>query len=35
MDMLGSVLEPNPNRRASLMEVQKMLDNYWSLEQEE
>lgn len=31
-EILGNVLEPNPNRRASLMEVQKMLDSFWSLE---
>lgn len=33
VEILGNILEPNPNRRASLMEVQKNLDNYWSLEE--
>lgn len=27
--MLASILEVNPNRRASLMEVQKTLDAFW------
>ena len=31
VEVLSSILEPNPNRRASLMEVQKVLDNYWNL----
>ena len=30
VEVLGNMLETNPNRRASLMEVHKALDNYWS-----
>ena len=30
---MGNILEPNPNRRASLMEVQKNLDNFWNAEE--
>lgn len=29
VEVLSSILEVNPNRRASLMEVQKTLDGYW------
>ena len=32
VEILGNILEPNPNRRASLMEVQKVLDNFWNSE---
>ena len=31
---MNNILEVNPNRRASLMEVQKVLDNYWGTEDE-
>jgi len=34
VEILGNILEPNPNRRASLMEVQKILDNFWNSEEE-
>lgn len=33
LETLGNILEVNPNRRASLMEVQKILDVYWSSEE--
>lgn len=29
-EVLINILEVNPNRRASLMEVQKILDSYWT-----
>ena len=32
MEIMSNILEPNPNRRASLMEVQKNLDNFWNAE---
>jgi hypothetical protein len=35
LETLGNILEVNPNRRASLMEVQKVLDVYWSSEEGE
>jgi hypothetical protein len=31
-EVLCNILEANPNRRASLMEVQKILDSYWGSE---
>ena len=31
-EVLCNILEANPNRRASLMEVQKILDSYWGAE---
>ena len=33
LDTLGNILEVNPNRRASVMEIQKVLDSYWSSEE--
>lgn len=30
VELLANVLEPNPNRRVSFMEVHKMLENYWT-----
>jgi hypothetical protein len=33
VEILGNILEPNPNRRASLMEVQKVLECYWNAEE--
>ena len=34
-EVLNNILEVNPNRRASLMEVQKVLDEYWAIEEGE
>ena len=31
-EVLSNILEVNPNRRASLMEVQKVLDEYWAVD---
>lgn len=35
VEMLENLVDVNPNRRASLMEVQNMLENYWRNEGEE
>lgn len=29
IEVLSNILEPNPNRRSSLMEVQKSLETFW------
>ena len=32
VEVVGNTTEVNPNRRASLMEVQRVLDGYWGSE---